>query len=317
MSKIVVVVSVDWEGRSLLPENLQLIATFRRRHPDVPMQHFLNPAYYTRAKSDAERTTRAIQQTLLPEDEHGLHIHAWHSLVSAAGVLPRTKPRFLDTGAAVPKAADDWGFYTAEDGYDVPIEHFEVGELDLLIKTCVQLLTAHGFRRPTSFRAGGWMSGPRVQSALIRNAFALDCSAVDPQLSIRRFGDIPLCRWLMQLWPAIGETSQPYRLSSAQGTLWQVPDNAGLVDYTSVDELMGIFESNVGRWLANPSKPQLIVTGFHQETARKYLDRLEEGLARMKDLAAQGGWPLVFTSRPQEFLHEEGVCPSFGGNASP
>jgi len=50
MSKIVVVVSVDWEGRSLLAENLELIAAFRQRHPDVPIQHFLNPAYYTRAE---------------------------------------------------------------------------------------------------------------------------------------------------------------------------------------------------------------------------------------------------------------------------
>jgi hypothetical protein len=302
MSKIVVVVSVDWEGRSLLAENLELIAAFRQRHPDVPIQHFLNPAYYTRAGIDAARTTRAIRQVLLPEDEHGLHLHAWHGLISAAGVTPRSEPRFLHTDAPVPKAPDDWGFYPPEDGYDVPIEHFEVDELDRILKTCVSLLTAQGFRRPTCFRAGGWMSGPHVQAALMRNAFALDCSAVNPQLSIRRFGDIPLCRWLTQLWPAIEETSQPYQLATSQGTLWQVPDNAGLVDYTTADELMSIFESNATRWQANPSKPQIITTGFHQETARKFLSRLDEAIPLMRRRAVAGDWPLIFTARPQEFL---------------
>jgi len=123
-----------------------------------------------------------------------------------------------------------------------------------------------------------------------------------PQLSIRRFGDIPLCRWLTQLWPAIEQTSQPYQLATSQGTLWQVPDNAGLVDYTTVDELMSIFESNATRWQANRSKPQIITTGFHQETARKFLSRLDEAIPLMRRLATERDWPLVFTARPREFL---------------
>ena len=78
--------SVDWEGRSLLPENLRLMADFRRKHPDVPMQHFLNAAYYTRPDIDAPSTTQLIREVLLPADEHGLHLHAWRSLLAVAGV---------------------------------------------------------------------------------------------------------------------------------------------------------------------------------------------------------------------------------------
>ncbi len=302
MSKVIVVVSVDWEGRSLLTENLDLIADFRQRYPDVPMQHFLNAAYYTRAEADVVDTTQTIQRVLLPFDEHGLHVHAWHSLVTAARVAPRRMPRFLGTDTPVPKAADDWGFYPAEDGYDVPIEHFEVDELVRIIARCVTILTRQGFQRPTCFRAGGWMSGPRVQAALARNAFSVDCSAVDPQLSMRRFGDIPLCRWLAQLWPTIEETSQPYRVTTQEGDLWQVPNNAGLVDYTTADELMSIFENNVARWRPTDRKPQIISTGFHQETARKFLERLDEAIPRMRRIAAEGNLPLVFAASPQYFL---------------
>lgn len=307
MSKIAVVVSVDWEGRSLLPENLQVISAFRERHPDVPMQHFLNAAYYTRPGIDPVQTTHAIRQALRPGDQHGLHLHAWHSLVSAAGVVARSGPRFLEGDAPVPKAPDDWGFYPAEDGYDVPIEHFDVDELDRLVRTCVAILLAHGFRRPICFRAGGWMSGPRVQAALMRNEFTLDCSAVNPQLSIRRFGDIPLCRWLTHLWPTIEETSQPYLMSTPAGGLWQVPNNAGLVDYTSVNELMSIFEQNVARSRQRGGASQILSTGFHQETARKFLNRLDEAIPLMKQVAADNGLPLIFTARPQDLLLQGSV----------
>ena len=146
------------------------------------------------------------------------------------------------------------------------------------------------------------MSGPRVQAALCRNGFAFDCSAVNPLLSVRRFGDIPLCRWLMQLWPAIEETSQPYRVTTQEGHLWQVPNNAGLVDYTATDELMSIFENNVARWRPAERKAQIISTGFHQETARKFLQRLDEAIPRMRRIAAESALPLVFAASPQCFL---------------
>ena len=38
MSHIIIIVSVDWEGRSLLHENLEIMNEFRMRHKDIPMQ---------------------------------------------------------------------------------------------------------------------------------------------------------------------------------------------------------------------------------------------------------------------------------------
>jgi hypothetical protein len=302
MSRIVVVISVDWEGRSLLPENLQLIAAFRRKHPAIPFQHFLNPAYYTRPGVDEAHTTAAIRQALLPGDEHGLHIHAWHSLLAAVGVDARDEPRFLDGDPAVPKAPDDWGFYPPEKGYDVPLESFASAELDRMLAIGREILITHGFERATSFRAGGWMCGPKVQAALVRNGFAFDCSAVDPQLSIRRFGDIPLNRWLLELWPMISETSQPYELTTAAGPLWEIPNNAGLVDYTSTEDLENTVLRSVARWREAPDRPRIISTGFHQETARRYLDRLEHAIGLMRRLAEQQSLPLMFTAHPPELL---------------
>lgn len=302
MSKVVVVVSVDWEGRSLLEENLQLMIGFREKHSDVPIQHFLNAAYYTRQNADVERTTGFIQKTLLPIDEHGLHIHAWASLVAAAGVSPRNTPRFLEGDPPVPKAPDDWEYFPAEAGYDVSLESFEPHELDRLLRTSIEILSSHGFREPTTFRAGAWLSGPRVQDALARGRFAADCSAVDPQLSVRRFGDIPLCRWLLQMWPTTVGTTQPYQVDTPSGVVWQIPNNAGLVDYTSTEDLIEIFNRNIALWLESPSTYRIISTGFHQETARKFLNRLDESIPLMREIADQRGVPLVFSARPQDYV---------------
>lgn len=300
---ITVVVSVDWEGRSLLPENLERVTAFRRRHPGIPLQHFLNAAYYTRPGIDTAATTRLIRQALLPQDECGLHIHAWHSLLAATGVSPRSTPRFLEDDAGIPKAPDDWGFYPPEGGYDVPLEHFDEEEIDRLIGTSVEILKSHGFGRPVSFRAGGWMAGPKVQAALVKQGFLVDSSAVDPNLSLRRFGDIPLSRWLRQLWPTIHETSQPYRVQTPQGGFWEIPNNAGLIDYTAVEALVEIVRSNIRQWRQTGGAACLISTGFHQETARKFLDALEEAIALMRSIAEEERVPLSFIARAEDVLN--------------
>lgn len=302
LSNIVVVISVDWEGRSLLPENLQRMAAFRRQHPDIPMQHFLNAAYYKRPGIDAAQTSRAIDEVLLPEDDHGLHIHAWHSLLSAAGVKPDDSTGILKDDGRVPRAADDWGYFPAEAGYDTPLEHFDVDALDKIVATSRTILVEQGFRIPVSFRAGAWMSGPKVQEALARNGFVTDCSAVEVSPVARRFGNIPLCQWLRELWPAIDETSQPFQVATPAGRLWQVPNNASLVDYLTAEEVVAIFKSNAERWEQEPHRHWFVSTGFHQETARVFLDRLDQAVISMKREAKERGWPLIFTARPHELL---------------
>ena len=84
MSKILVVVSVDWEGRSLLDENLNLMKSLRSFHPDVPLQHFLNAVYFTKEGADINQTEKKIHSVLLPDDEYVNHDHAWNSLFQEA-----------------------------------------------------------------------------------------------------------------------------------------------------------------------------------------------------------------------------------------
>lgn len=300
--RLIVVISVDWEGRSLLEENLEAIRAFRQKQSDIPFQHFLNPAYFTRNTADARSTARAIERALLPIDEHGLHVHAWQSLVVAAGVPWRGSPRFIDDSVSVPKAQDDWEYYPAEEGYDVPLETYDTAELEKILATSSELLLANGFRRPTTFRAGGWMSGARVQSALTRQGFEADCSAVDPEPAIRRFGDMPLCRLLSKMWPNIDCTSQPYSISTPAGSLWQVPNNGGLLDYVDGDDIAAMISANLEYFAEGGNSTRFFSIGFHQETARKFLDRLEPAIDFVRRAASSADLDLVFSARPQDYL---------------
>jgi hypothetical protein len=74
------------------------------------------------------------------------------------------------------------------------------------------------------------------------------------------------------------------------------------VDYTATEELVAIFERNVARWRETSGTPCFISTGFHQETARTFLYRLDNGIDRMRRIADEHKLPIVFTARPQDFL---------------
>lgn len=59
------------------------------------MLHFLNPAYYTKPTSPPDEVLTSLTRFVLrPNDEIGLHIHAWKSLVEYCGLNYKYKPTF-------------------------------------------------------------------------------------------------------------------------------------------------------------------------------------------------------------------------------
>jgi hypothetical protein len=112
----------------------------------------------------------------------------------------------------------------------------------------------------------------------------------------------PLCGLLRELWPEVNEISQPYRISTPSGTLWQLPNNACLVDYMPVEDTIAIFERNALEWEKAPERHRFVSTGFHQETARVFLSRLDEVVTRIKQLSEERRWPVVFSASPQSFF---------------
>jgi len=286
-----VVVSVDWEGRNLDPQNLASMEHFRHDYPQVPLQHFLNAAYFTKPDADARVTAAAIKSVLRAGDEHGLHIHPWRSLVQAAGVKFRTEPAF--------RGPMDLSQCDPDCGHDVNMAAYDEKELQKLIRLSIKTLTKHGFERPRSFRAGAWQADNHVFRALAREGITLDSSATSAEYLKERWGHSLLYPVVGKLWPHITSTSQPYRIPLGQGlSILQLPNNGCLADYVSGARIAQTFQENVEVWKKDKTKDIYISIGFHQETAQKYLPHLRQGIDTIMQISARDNLPVEFVVPP-------------------
>jgi hypothetical protein len=262
-----IVVSVDWEGRSLDADNLAAMTSFRDAYPDIPLQHFLNAAYFTKTGASASDTAAQIRSVLRPGDEHGLHIHGWRSLMTASsGPIDLTKCE-------------------PDCGHDVNITAYSEAELRKVIAFSKATLEKNGFDRPKSFRAGAWQADKKVFRALAKEGFTLDSSATDAEYLKERWGHSLLYPVTAKIWPGITATSQPYTVDLGEGlSIFELPNNGCLADYVSAETLL----------TAQPGSDIYVSIGFHQETAAKYLPTFRAGLDAIRAAIKQENLPVDF-----------------------
>lgn len=284
-----VMISVDWEGRCLQESNIGAMKRFREDHPSIPLQHFLNAAYYTKTDADPLTITEAIHSVVAPTDEHGLHIHGWRSLFEAAGVTPKTLPTFFNQDTPLKSYGDDWG-------HEVDISVYSVEELRQTVRYSVETLVQYGFEHPRSFRAGGWMGGPTVLEAINQEGFLFDCSAVWNSPLEARWGKHYLYRQTQKLWPHMTTTSQPFSISVPSGKIQEVPNNGCLADYMSSEDILAVFLENLEVFSRSSSSQAVVSIGFHQETAEKFLHVIDAAIPSMRELAKDYEVDLEFTT---------------------
>lgn len=270
---ITVYITVDWEGWSLDEENLETMDRFREQHPHIPMVHLLNPAYFTQSGADSTRITAQIRRTLRPNDVIGLHLHGWRSLVEYCGLSYQNTPTF---------AEGNEGCNVQDCGYTVSLElAYDQPALAQLLDCSAKLLDQHGFGRPRHFRAGGWQLGPNLAAALHAQDFIWDSSSIDAKLIAGAWGEqSALVQQLKSLHPHATTLDQPVTLLPG---LMHFPNNAGLADYTSTDQIVRLFQALLD------AHQSVMVTGFHQETAFVFLDRLAEAIPRLETAAQAAG----------------------------
>lgn len=290
--KVKIVVSVDWEGDDLQPKNLQAMKDFRRDFPEIPLQQFLNAAYYTKNQAQVNEVTEAIKSVLLPKDEHGLHIHAWKRLVESSGVTFRFSPSFVLEGYTIADCKIDCGQEIALTGYTN-------AELRKIIAHSIEILQKEGFNRPKSFRAGGWQADDNVLDALAAEGFTLDSSATVADFLLPEWGKYNLYGFVKKLWSNTTPTSQPYVYKTSTGLkILELPNNACLSDYMTGDEMLKVFQSNAGILKKSPKKDVYLSIGFHQETAAEYLPHLREAIKLIRGYAKRNKIRIEFLVAP-------------------
>ena len=293
--KVRIVVSVDWEGDDLQPQNLQAMRDFRQDYPAIPLQHFLNAAYYTKLEADAAQITKSIKSVLLPKDEHALHIHAWRRLVESSAVTFRTSPSFVKDGFMIADCEIDCGQEIALTGYTNT-------ELRKIIAHSVEILKREGFNHPKSFRAGGWQADDNVLDALAAEGFTLDSSATHAEFLRKEWEKYNLYGFVAKLWNQTTPTSQPYVYTITSGLkILELPNNACLSDYMKGADMLKVFQSNARNLQKNPKKDVYLSIGFHQESAAEYLPRLREAIKLIRSYSKRNKIPIEFVVAPLKF----------------
>ncbi len=288
--KVRVVVSVDWEGRDLGKYNLQAMSRFRTEHPDIPLQHFLNPAYYTKPGAKAGEVTKAIRSVLRPGDEHGMHIHAWRSLIEAAGVPFRTTPSFVRDDIDLSRCFPDCG-------HDIALTAYTEAELRQIFRYGVDVLKGAGFDRPRGFRAGGWQADNTVLRALALEGFSLDSSGTDAAYLYDSWSLYNLYGFVAKLWPDMTPESQPYTWTSEPGVqLTELPNNGCLADYMTAAATLEAFEKIAALWHQSPDDTFYLSIGFHQETASTYLPTFALGIKLIEAYAKKQRIPFEYVT---------------------
>ena len=204
-----VIWTLDFEGDAASNETMNNVWDIARDHR-APMTIMWNPRVWTTDQVTKERADVMANWTKTIEGsgyaEVALHLHAWTDFVRAAGVNPRTAPSWAGRS----------------DGYDVPLTAFSETETKTLIDYALTLMSDHGFKKPTTFRAGGLFANAANLRAVAAAGFTVDTSAT----SAGPFGRL-LLPWTLR------KDAQPYRPSTTDANvagdlpLLEVPNIAG------------------------------------------------------------------------------------------
>jgi hypothetical protein len=271
--RIVVALTIDWEGAYLSPDGLDALDEFRGVLGSAPLTHFISAGYFTKDHPDPA-AAKSITQAVRKGDELAVHLHAWRSLAKASGIEPKLSPSFLTGTDKLLEFEDgDVGFDTDLDAYGVP-------ELRVLVRTSRRLLEQVHTPVSKTFRAGGYLGTPKVLQAIREEGFTVDSSATDfRQLDERK--DEALPKRIHAIWPDVDTTSQPWLAGAPGSSVLEMPI-AAFADYATADEIVAVFEAARARLLKAPGRDVFVVVGFHQETARDFSGRLVEAMKKVR-----------------------------------
>jgi hypothetical protein len=297
--RVVVALTIDWEGAELSADALDALDALRGRLGTAPMTHFVSAAYFT--KTPALSTAAAtIAAAIRKGDELALHLHAWRSLAVAGGLEPRLSPSYL-TGT------DKLLELEGDIGYDVDLDAYSIPELRVLIRTSRLLLEPIHVAVSKSFRAGGYLGTPKVLQAIQEEGFTVDSSAMDSR-RLDDPADSVLQKRVKALWPSVDSTTPPWPVQAPGGSLLELPI-AAFADHATADQMVAVIEAARARLQSDPARDVFVVLAFDLETANEFAGRIGEAIEKVRtrrELADS----LVFTTVANAAARARSVPPA-------
>ncbi|MDB4961836.1 MAG: hypothetical protein JWP01_1835 [Myxococcales bacterium] len=271
--RVIVALTVDWEGAQISAENMTAVTELRRSLGDVPLTHFLSSAYFTKEAPDPALMT-TIKSAIRKGDELAVHLHVWRSLAQASGVDAKVSPSFLS-------GTDElFEFDDGDDGFDTDPDVYTVAQLRSLLRTSRRLLEQTQLPVSRSFRAGGYLGTPKLLQAVRDEGFSVDSSAIDHRQLDELKGQVLPSR-VSGIWPTVEATSQPWFVKAHGGQVLELPI-AAVTDYASAAEIVQLFDQAHARVQAEPTRDVFVVLALHLETAAEFADRLGDALTNVR-----------------------------------
>jgi hypothetical protein len=278
---------VDWEGEKIRNSCLDLLEFFKTQYPEIPLTHFICPAYFARGEDLSKKLKRI--RTLTQNDEIGLHIHCWKSLITESRVTPVLQPTLDVNDRAVP-----YGKGKEDTGFTIPLGVYSVAEIEKILSTGKQILAENELTTAEnclSFRCGAWLACDSVFTALQKAGFANDASGVPSAwISLVTKDVMPtFALWIEKLWGNKDTTTPKYLANTIthraypegikscfgrddrtismpqvlENNILEIPDTGVLIDYTPPAILYYYIKQ---AWSLSEHQDIYISFGFHLES---------------------------------------------------
>ncbi len=313
MGKILISVTMDWEGEHL--NNIDFVSFLKKKTNNIPLTHFICPSYFIR---NNQKKIKKIQKVLAPEDEIGLHIHCYRALIEKiAGVAFRDTPNYYEGNTILHKLLPVHLQRRLKmiSGRGVPLSAYEPDEISVIIRNSRRRLEKIlNTGRIESFRAGGWMASDHVFKALREQGFLYDSSAVPPEILSQGYnknesGSLRddyadsngvFTAYVIKMWgyelqheyflrnheaigankySAITKSTQPFNING----IYELPNNGALSDFASEDKTMRATFNEAKDLVQRTGKDYFMCIGCHMEGTWDYKMPLIRFLLSLSD----------------------------------
>lgn len=287
-TKMVLALSMIWEGDQLHNTTLKAAKDFRREFSHIPLIHFISPVYGTHQDEALSIKSEKLHSVIDATDTVGLYLNPWKSFVTHSLVPFRDAPTFWGESLTESDCRKDCG-------REVPLSAYSESEIDRLIKESFNQFQALNLPKPNHFMAGGWLASEDVLTVAAANGFSHDYSAIPMELISEKSSSYPLYSWLEQIWSDIEPLSQPKILYTKRGAILEMTNNGGTVDYLTEQEIVQRFEQHIVAMQGSQTE-QFYHLGFYQETLYKTLPRVMKSLRAIEKIASEKGVILEYYS---------------------
>ncbi|SMF54877.1 hypothetical protein [Pseudobacteriovorax antillogorgiicola] len=272
-------ISLIWTGSHLHSHNIEALQDLRKKHPKIRFHHLVSPAYFV--SQNAKKNRDIIMSLIQRDDQVGIYIAPWRSIVEKSKTLFRVSPSFWG-----PK---EDGCHT-DCGNSVPLTIYQEDDIKRIFKTSLDILKTSGLPVGQSYAVSGWQHSADIVSAAATLGLKFDFSPIPPSRIERRLHHFPIFSWTFENWQQFEKFPYPMQSPTDSHVIF-IPQNGGVVDYNTSNELVSYFQETINTKLEAKSLYNLVI---HQETAATFLPRLHATLQALKDLAEKNAITLTF-----------------------